>query len=70
MNRASYPRIDGGRAPPVRLFYTNTTLTTGAERLSSMGLLLRLNYGRFCPAPRGDSRRAHGGVENIGNVMY
>ena len=51
------PRIDGGRTPPVHLFYTNTTLTTGAERLSSMGLLLRLNYGRFCPALRGDSRR-------------
>ena len=55
--RASYPRIDGGRSPLVRLFYTNTTLTTGAERLSSKGLLLRLNYGRFCPALRGDSRR-------------
>ena len=36
--RASYPRIDGGRSPLVRLFYTNTTLTT----MCSMGLLLRL----------------------------
>ena len=40
MNRASYPRIDGGRAPPVRLFYTNTTLTTGAERLSYCSSLM------------------------------